>query len=140
MLLRLVSFALYANEQLQFTRGLSTDDEPDLWQKSLSGEISLWIDLGMPDEKRIRKACARAEQAVIMVYGGQGAATWWQKTQAALARFDNLTVHYVSADELAKLTSFCQRNMQWQISLMDQTLSLNDGQQNTSIEIATWLD
>ena len=60
-MIRLIAFMANANEQLSFTKGLSTDDEPELWQKSLTGEIDMWIDLGQPDEKRIRKACGRAK-------------------------------------------------------------------------------
>jgi len=57
MMARLLAFVLNAHEHLQFTKGLSSEDEPDLWQKSLTDNVELWIDVGMPDEKRIRKAC-----------------------------------------------------------------------------------
>jgi uncharacterized protein YaeQ len=46
MMLRIVSFAMHADPQLVFGRGISTDNEPDLWQRSLSNDIELWIDLG----------------------------------------------------------------------------------------------
>ena len=53
LMVRLVAFILNADEDLEFCKGISQEDEPDLWQKSLGGEITLWIDLGQPDEKRI---------------------------------------------------------------------------------------
>jgi uncharacterized protein YaeQ len=65
MMLRLLAFAMHADEGLVFTRGLSTDDEPDLWQMDLTGEVKLWIELGTLDEKRIRRACGRAKRVVI---------------------------------------------------------------------------
>jgi len=46
LMVRLLAFALHADERLEFGRGLSTDDEPDLWRKSLTGEIEQWIELG----------------------------------------------------------------------------------------------
>jgi len=55
-MVRVLAFARHASETLTFTRGISTDDEPDLWQKDLVGTIEVWIDIGQPDEKRIRKA------------------------------------------------------------------------------------
>lgn len=73
MMLRILAFALYADEYLEFTKGLSTDDEPDLWQKSLTGEIDLWIEMGLPSEKRVRKARAIAKQVIIFIYGGRTA-------------------------------------------------------------------
>ena len=45
-MLRIIAFIVNAHERLQFTKGLSDDDEPDLWQKSLIDEIELWIELG----------------------------------------------------------------------------------------------
>jgi uncharacterized protein YaeQ len=92
MMVRLLAFALHAGDALQFSKGLSDDDEPDLWQKDLIGGIELWIDLGQPDEKRIRKACGRARQVVIYSYSGSSADIWWRQTGEQLQRFANLTV------------------------------------------------
>src|SRR3546814_5508053 len=91
-MIRLLAFALHADDALEFGRGLSSDDEPDLWRKSLSGEIELWIDLGQPDESRIRKACGRSREVVVVNYGGRSADIWWDRNRAALSRIGNLTV------------------------------------------------
>ena len=63
-MLRLMVWSLHASGELQFTKGISTDDEPDIWQKNLSGEIDTWIELGQPDEKRLRKACGRQRRFI----------------------------------------------------------------------------
>jgi len=73
LMIRLLVFALHAQERLEFGRGISSDDEPDLWLRSLTGEIELWVDLGQPDEARIRRACGRARQVAIVTYSGRGA-------------------------------------------------------------------
>lgn len=39
LMVRIVAFALNAHENLEMTKGISTDGEPDIWQKSLSGEL-----------------------------------------------------------------------------------------------------
>lgn len=76
MMLRILVFALNAHDDLVFTKGLSTDNEPDLWQKKLNGDIERWIDLGQPDEKRIRKACGLSNQVLIYCYSGSSADIW----------------------------------------------------------------
>ena len=76
MMLRLLAFALHADERLEFGRGISTEDEPDLWCKSLSGEIELWVDLGTPDRNRLRKACGRSHSVVLYAYGGRAVPVW----------------------------------------------------------------
>ena len=68
LMIRVTAFILNANEELIFCKGIAEDDEPDLWQKSFDGDIELWIDLGQPDEKRIKKACGRSEQVIIYTY------------------------------------------------------------------------
>ena len=39
MMVRLFAFMLLADERLEFGKGLSTDEEPDLWLKDLTGAI-----------------------------------------------------------------------------------------------------
>src|SRR6266542_2837271 len=73
MMVRLLAFAMHAHEALSFGRGLSTEDEPDLWQKDLTGLIERWIEVGQREEKNIRQACGRAKQVVIYTYGGRAA-------------------------------------------------------------------
>src|SRR5260221_870635 len=92
MMVRLLAFALNADETLAFGAGLSTDDEPDLWRKDLTGSIKTWIDVGLPDEKRVRKACGRADEVFVYSYGGHAAQLWWQQVGDKLARSHKLTV------------------------------------------------
>jgi uncharacterized protein YaeQ len=125
MMVRLLIFALNADEALVFTRGLSTDDEPDLWQKNLSGDIELWIDIGQPDEKRIRKACGRAERVVIYSYAGHGSEIWWQQIQDRLTRFDNLQVISLPSEACQEMGEHAQRNMELQCTIQDGQAWIN---------------
>ncbi|BES69510.1 YaeQ family protein [Marinobacter nanhaiticus D15-8W] len=128
MMLRLLAFILYADEALQFTKGLSTDDEPDLWQKSLSGEIELWIELGTPDDNRIRKACAHADQVVLFAYGGRAVSAWWDKVHGKVARFDNLRIFEVNPKDCDALAGLANRSMTLQCNVQDGQVSLGDGE------------
>ena len=124
LMVRLLAFALFAHERLEFGRGLSTDDEPDLWRRSLTGEIEQWIELGQPDESRIRKACGRARHVVVVGYGGRAFALWWEKNQSALARHDNLTVLAVPAEDAAELGALLERGMRLQCLVQDGELQV----------------
>jgi uncharacterized protein YaeQ len=92
VMVRLIGFAMYANEALIFGKGLSDDEEPDLWQKDLTGAIELWMDVGLPTEKDIRKACGRSKKVVIVLYGGRIADMWWDTNSKGLLKLNNLTV------------------------------------------------
>lgn len=134
MMLRLLAFALHADEALSFGRGISTDDEPDLWQKDLTGLIELWTDLGQPDERRIRRACGRARRVVIYNYGGNAADVWWRQHGAALAELKNLTVWRVPQAAGEALGGLAGRQMQLNCTIQDGQAWLSDGEH--SIEVA----
>jgi uncharacterized protein YaeQ len=133
MMLRLLAFALHADEQLNFTKGLCADDEPDLWQKTLTNEIELWIDVGLPDERRIRKACNRSKQVYLYSYGRRGVDIWWQKIHSKLQRFDNLNVIEIPDESMLALGQMAQRNMQLQCTVQEGEIWLNSDEKNCSI-------
>lgn len=106
VMVRLIAFTLYANELLTFGKGLSDDDEPDLWQKDLTGAIQLWIDVGLPTEKDIRKACGKSAQVTVVLYGGRIADMWWQQNSKGLLKLNDLTViNLPETQELARLAA-----------------------------------
>lgn len=124
LMARLVAFALFADERLEFGKGLSTDDEPDLWRRDYTGDIEQWIDLGQPDESRMRKACGRARHVVVVNYSGRAADLWWDKNASALARLDNLTVIDVDAKALDALAATVERSMRFNAIIQDGELQL----------------
>ena len=138
MMVRIVAFSLHAHEALSFTRGLSSEDEPDLWQKSLNDEIEIWIDLGQPDEKRVRKACGRARQVFIYTYQTRSATLWWSQMKDKLERFENLNIYSLDANQIQDLAKLAQRNMQLQCTIQDGTFWLTDGDQTAQVDLTTW--
>ena len=134
-MIRVIAFALNAHDQLAFTKGLSTDDEPEAWQKSLSDDIELWIDFGQVDEKRIRKACGRAKQVVIYTYQARKANVWWERNKQNLARHDNLRVYHIAAEGAEALVS---RNMQLQCNIDDGTVSLSNDDHHLTIVVTQY--
>ncbi len=119
MMVRLLAFALNAHEALAFGKGLSADDEPDLWQKDLTGAIELWIDVGQPDEKRLRKACGRATQVVVYSYGGSGAQLWRESVRDTVARCRNLAVHALPLAASQAMAKLAARAMQLTYTIQD---------------------
>ena len=132
-MLRVLAFALHAGPDLSFGKGLSTDDEPDLWQRDLTGAIGLWIDVGLPDEKLVRQACGRAGRVVVYAYG-RGAELWWARSRPGLERMRNLTVMSVPAATGQALAKLAQRTMRLQCTIQDGHVWL--GGQDAVVEVA----
>lgn len=137
MMVRLLAFARHANEALTLCKGLSNQDEPDLWQKDLTGAIDLWLEVGLPDEKRLLKACGRAEQVVVYSYGSN-ANVWWNQVAKKLTRTHNLTVIWLPTESTLALAKMAQRTMQLQCMIQDGQDMWTSGDEVVQIESETW--
>ena len=140
LMLRVLAFAMNANEDLAFGRGLSTDDEPDLWRKDLTGTIEQWIELGLPDERRLRKACGRARQVVVYGYGGRAVNVWWGQNRDKLARLENLRVFAVPADASQALAKLARRTMQLQVMIQEGQAWMSDGEERIEVGMEALTD
>lgn len=138
MMVRLLAFARHAHEALSFGWGLSTDDEPDLWQKDDTGLIEVWIEVGLPDEKAIRKACGRARRVWVYTYGGRAADQWWKQNVAALERLNNLAVMNLSLEGSRALAGLAQRNMDLHCTMQDGQVLIGDGTNAAQMELSRW--
>jgi uncharacterized protein YaeQ len=118
MMVRLLAFALYADDALAFGKGISGEDEPDLWHKDLTGAIERWIEVGLPDERAIRKASGRAGQVVVISYG-RAADIWWNENRDKLQRLDNLTVLRLDSSTSLALAALASRTMQLQCTIQE---------------------
>lgn len=139
MMLRLLVFGMHAHEYLEFAGSISTEETPSLWRKNLSGQIEEWIELGQPDEKRIRKACGRSREVYVYCYGLHKAKPWWQGIQSSLGRFDNLHVLFLPDDEIKPLMAMAERTMQLQCMIQDGDVSFSDTERETTITPEVWL-
>lgn len=133
MMIRLLAFAIHASEALSFTKGLFDTDEPDLWQKDLTGAIDLWIEVGQPDEKRLMKACGRSKKVIVYAYSATSH-IWYKQIANKLERAKNLSVINIPAEASAQLEKLAQRNMQLQCTIQDGQIWLTDSVETVLIE------
>jgi uncharacterized protein YaeQ len=132
LMVRLLAYALHASggddAPLAFANAMTEMDEPDLWRRDLTGAVELWIDVGLPDEKWLRKASRRARELVLYVYGRNGD-VWWAQQRSTLGKLANLRVRQVGAEDSAALAGLAQRSMRLQCTVQDGHIWLGDGEQ-----------
>jgi uncharacterized protein YaeQ len=123
MMLRVTVFALHAHADLAFGRGLSTDDEPDLWRRDATGAIVEWIDVGQPEVKLIRRAAGRAAAVDVYCYG-RAVDPWWAQSRTELERIPHLAVTRVADETIAALARLVERTMQLHCTVLDGEITL----------------
>ncbi|MFO7746988.1 MAG: YaeQ family protein [Orrella sp.] len=138
MMVRLVAFALNAHEELAFTRGISTADEPDIWLKDLTGAIELWIEVGQPTETRILKACGRANQVIVYCHNDYASQLWWDAITKKLTRAKNLRVVFLPAEGIRELANDVKRNMVLHVNVQEQELFISNDNRQVSLTPEVW--
>ncbi len=134
MMVRLLAFALHADEYLDFGQGMTDESEADVWLKDLTGAIELWIDVGIPDEKLIRKACGRAKRVIVYTYGGRTADMWYAQNSKQFERLDNLRVVNLPQENTRALANLAHRSMQLQCTIQDDQVWLSNGDESVQVE------
>ncbi|MCT4710937.1 YaeQ family protein [Enterobacteriaceae bacterium H11S18] len=139
MMLRLLAWIKYADERLVFSRGLSAEEEPEIWLRNDHMSIDLWIELGLPDERRVKKACSQSAEVALFTYNSRAAEIWWQQNQNKLSQFKNLSIWYLDDEQLAQLSAFGTRSMNLQATIQDGAIWLSDAENNVEIHFTPWL-
>ncbi len=134
---RLLAFALQVPRDdndgaLAFARGLSDTDEPDLWQHSLDGSLRHWLEVGQPDDRRLIRACGRADRVTLYTYG-PSVAVWWAAIESKLTRLRNLSVWQIPAAQSQALTALAQRSMQLQCTVQDGQVWMGEGERSVEL-------
>ena len=138
MMIRLLAWMLNADPDLEFTKGLCADDEPEIWKKALHGAVELWCEVGLPDEKRLRRACGRADKVLLYVYGARAAQVWWKQNKDLLSRLANLTIYFIPDTLSLALAKQAEKSMSWQVTISDGTVWLSDGSTSYAFVPERW--
>jgi uncharacterized protein YaeQ len=138
MMVRLLAYALHADEQLAFTRGLSETDEPALWRKDLTDAIDLWVEVGHPDDRRILKAAGKARDVVVYCYGGHASEVWWAGVRGKVERAKSLRVVSLPASATRELAALAARNMALQAMVTDGEVLVTSGDASVTVVPQVW--
>lgn len=135
MMVRVLAFALYASDKLEFGRGISADDDADLWETNEAGDIGRWIDVGTPDNKSLRRAAGKSDDVVVLAYDDAKVEPWWSSNKGDFGKINKLTILRITDEECEALAGMCNRNMHLAATIQDGTVWMADDAQNLELHI-----
>jgi len=133
LMVRVLAFALWADDTLTFGRGISTDEEPDLWARDATGRIRHWIEVGLPDERRLRRAAGRADAVTLLAYGARAFELWHERHAAELARLERLRIVLLCDADTAALSELAARSMALTCTIQDGQVWLSSAAQTVTL-------
>jgi uncharacterized protein YaeQ len=135
LMMRVVAFYLFADERLRFGAGLSNAEEPDLVLEDLTGNITLWVEVGMPEPRWVGKALSKSERVSVLVFGGSSA-RWLKSLEEQFpnrADMPRLQVLQAIPADQAAFERLAERNAQLTCTVQDDTIWLAAG--NDTVEV-----
>jgi uncharacterized protein YaeQ len=138
LMMRVLAHALLAptdetETPLLQARGLSDSDEPDLWQHDRTGVLLHWVEVGLPDDRRMAKACGRSNRVTVFAYAAS-TPVWWKGVADKVARLSNLTVWQIDAAASQELALLATRSMQLQVTVQDAMVWVSDGDRSVELQ------
>jgi uncharacterized protein YaeQ len=139
MMMRILAFALCvpADDRdggLEFAKGMWDPDEPELWQKDLTGRIVQWIEVGQPEERRLAKASGRADRVSVFAFG-TSAESWWAGLGGRIVRAGNVEAWRVAPEQSRELAGLANRSMQLQVNRQDGAVYVGDGERSVQLGV-----
>ena len=134
MMVRLLVYGMNYHQDLSFTRGLSSTDEPELWQVGPDGLVEHWIELGQVSPERLRKAVSRAPRISLYAYGRE-VDIWWDKQGKSIAELPKVSAWRFQDSDVVQLEQFVSRTMQLSLTISDGELFLSDNTHHLSLSV-----
>lgn len=138
MMVRLLALALNLpadpdhDGALQFAKGMWDPDEPELWQKDLTGRIVHWIEVGQPDDRRLLKASGKADRVSVYSFSAS-TPIWWSGIASKVSRARNIEAWQLPATESQALAGLAARGMQLQLTVQDGSVYVGDGERTVEL-------
>ena len=131
LLTRTLAYCLEYRDGLAFSKGLSDPDAPALAVRDLTGALSSWIEIGVPEPARLHKAAKAAPR--VAVYSHKDVATLLERLAAEpIHRVAEIEIYALDREVLAALVARLARRMRFDLAVADRHLYVSLGEETLS--------
>lgn len=117
MMARVMAFCMNEREALTFTKGLSSTEEPDIWEKTADGRVALWIEIGEPSPERLKKATRQAQAVKVYPFNFRSEG-WYEREQVKLSGLP-ISVVQLEWKGIQALAGMVERTMEVSVTLSE---------------------
>ncbi len=123
---RVLAYCLEFCEGITFSKGLSDPDEPAVLVRDLTGALTAWIDVGLPEPERLHRASKAARR--VAVYAHRDPAQWVARiAEAKIHRAEELQLFVLDRQWVAHVAARLERRTKWSLARSDSGIYLTVG-------------
>jgi uncharacterized protein YaeQ len=134
MLMRVLAYCLEYTEGIEMSQGVAAGDEPAVAVRDLTGRMTAWIEVGMPDADRLHRGMKLAGRAAVYTH---------REIRQLLGQLDGKKIHRASEIPIYsfdrafvdELTALIDRRTELSLSITERQLyvDVNGKTFNTAI-------
>ena len=132
MLVRLLAYCLEFREGIELTEGVSSGDEPALLVRDLTGRVTAWIEVGLPDASRLHRGSKLAGRVAVYTHR-DARQLLGQLAGAAIHRGGEIPIRAFDRSEVEALARQLQRRTSLAISVSGQDVYVSLGEQTFTL-------
>jgi uncharacterized protein YaeQ len=126
MVIRMFAYCLEYADGIALTEGVAAGDEPAVLIRDLTGRITAWIEVGMPDAERLHRGRKLAGRAAVYTHRDV------RKLLAQLAssnvhRISDIPIYAFDKGFIEEVGGFIERRSNLSISIIERELYLEIG-------------
>ena len=121
---RLLAYCLEYREGIGFSKGVSDPDDPTVSVRDLTGTITTWIEIGLPDAARLHKASKAAPR--VVVYTHKDPTVWLRQIAGErIHKVDQIECYVFERELTDAIVEQLDRRLSFELSVTDGELFLN---------------
>ena len=133
---RVLAYCLEYRDGIAMTDGLSDGDQPAVVVRDLTGRVTGWIDVGMPDAARLHRASKLADHVAVYTHRDV------KQLLAQLAgqkihRATEIPIHTFDREFIKELAGVLERRMDLALSIADRDLFVALGERTLHAGVGT---
>jgi uncharacterized protein YaeQ len=123
---RLLAYCLEYREGIGFSKGVSDPDDPTVSVRDLTGTITTWIEIGLPDAARLHKASKAAPR--VVVYTHKDPTVWLRQIAGErIHKVEKIECYVLERELTDAMVERLDRRLSIELSVTDGELFLNVG-------------
>ncbi len=135
MVARVLAYCLEYTEGIAFTQGIAAGDEPAILVRDATGQVTSWIEVGLPDAERLHRGSKLSGRAVVYTHRDVGQLIG-QLAGRRIHRAEAIPIYALERRFVDALAGLVGRRAELSLSVTERELFVEVGGQSLRSTIA----
>src|SRR6187402_2530647 len=133
MLVRILAYCLEYQDGILLTEGVASADEPAILVRDMTGQITAWIEVGLPDAARLHRGSKVARRAAVYTHRGRQLLS--QLEGSKVHKAEDVLIYTLDSEFIDSVAKRIDRRSSIGLSITEQQIYLTIDGENFSTSI-----